>query len=88
MPVIITDINTFIHDFPIYMVEANKPAKTIGYSTIETMGEALTTLCYLHQVDKVKIHGEKEYCLPIVEAMDKVNKSKYSYQKEIEIEVI
>lgn len=88
MPVIIIDVNAFTYDFPIYMVEANKPTKTIGYSTMEAMGEALTTLCYLHQVDKIKIRGEKEYCLPIVEAIDKTNKSQYGYQKQIEIEVI
>lgn len=88
MPVIVIDVNTFTYDFPIYIVEANKPVKEIGYSTIEAMGETLTALCYSHQVDKVKIHGEKEYCLPIVEAIDKTNKSKYGYQKEIEIEVI
>lgn len=88
MRIITINVNTFTYDFPICIVEENKPAKIIGYSTIDSMGQALLTLCYSHDIDNITIFGKQDFCEPIVETINNLNHSQYSTQKDIRIEVL
>lgn len=64
-----------------------KDAEVVCISTLEDLGENIANICNERNIYEVHLYGNKEYSEKIIEDIHFTNKTKYSNNKEILIEV-